>query len=183
MVKEKEDGRIQLIRIYKEKGSKKILEKLVLLYKKRLYLKAHKYKNAFESVDDAYGYAVIGLLKGVNKCNLDMPTVLLYIHQCIVGEITNEVGRRRRYNSSTKQLGDDVEGYKSLDETPLDILIDREDMETMLECLDDLERRVIKMKFWGGLPLWMIGRETGLGRQELTGVYHKALDKLKKNLP
>ncbi len=177
--------RIQLILEYKNKKSKSVIKKLVILYEKRLYKEAHKFKRLFESVDDAYGYAVIGLIKGLDRCDTTQPVpdVFSYIYHCIMGEVSNEAGRRRRYNNTTNQLDTDVEGSKSPDETPLDILMEGEDVETMLECLDNLERRVVKMRFWGGLPFWMIGRETGLGRQELAGIYHKALNRLRKNLP
>jgi RNA polymerase sigma-B factor len=196
------DGSRSLLREYREHGDRSARERLIAQYLPLVRGLARRHAGRGEQLDDLVQVGVIGLIKAIERFDLDRGVELpAYAIPTIAGEIKRHLRDRvapiklpRRQSGSAPERPPLVEslsagGADGDDSLLLGVLErgfelgeDRAVLERAFRVLDPRERRVLQLSYFAELPQSRIGTELGISQIHVSRLARRALAKLRVEL-
>lgn len=155
---------------------------------------AHRYDRRGEQLEDLVQVGALGLIKAVDRFRPERGVALgAFAAPTIVGEIKHHlrdrtwplsVPRRLRESRAPSEFvapeaeadaaGEDDETFTEVEDRAL--------LERALGALEERERRILELRFFGDLSQVEIAKELGISQVHVSRIQHGALEKLRSVL-
>jgi RNA polymerase sigma-B factor len=195
------DGSRSLLREYRESGDRAARERLIAQYLPLVRGLARRYAGRGEHLDDLVQVGVIGLMKAIERFDLDRGVELpAYAIPTIAGEIKHHLRDRvapikmpRPQGGSAAERPPLVESLSTggdgddsvlpgVLERGFELGEDRATLERAFRVLDPRERQVLQLSYFAELPQSRIGTELGISQIHVSRLVRRALAKLRTEL-
>ncbi|MGG7058385.1 sigma-70 family RNA polymerase sigma factor [Clostridium tertium] len=203
----------ELVQLY-QNGDNKALDELIQANTGIINKIANKYDgiNRELEFDDLFQNGVLGLIAAAKKYKFDIENkakfityavhyIDRYIHRCVNGGTSKEIGNNKLYSSCTslnittgeegekKELGEFIEdidhGFENIEEK-LFLKNLRKELEELMQTHNTLEQReILKFKYgWNTTPMKLedIANILGITINKVNNIEHMALRKLRNSM-
>lgn len=202
----------ELVQLY-QNGDNKALEELILANEGIIYKIANKYEgiNRELELEDLYQNGVLGLIAAAKKYRFDIEKkakfityavhyIDRYIHRCVNGGSSKDIGNNKLYNSCTSlnipigeendmELGELIEdidyGFENIEEK-LFLMNLRNELEEVMQSHNTLEQReVLKFKYgWNTSPMTLndIADIFNVTKDKAKSIEYMALRRLRNSM-
>ena len=188
-----------LLRRYHEDGDLQAREQLIEQYMSLVRSLARRYSYRGEQLDDLIQIGAIGLIKAIDRFDLDRgvelgrsPTIAELAEAAGVDEesVLEALESGRAYSSLSLSQGSSSEDGEEID--PLELLgeiehqyevsEDRAVLAPGFKALDDRERTILHLRFFEGLTQSQIAAQVGISQMHVSRLIRRALEKIRAEI-
>jgi RNA polymerase sigma-B factor len=190
-----ETDRRALLRAYRENGDVAARDRLIESFIPVVRSIAYRYAGRGEQLDDLEQVASVGLIKAIERFDLDRDVELMtYVFPTVVGELKRHFRDRgwsvtvpRRLKELHYRLSRLIEELTAtLGRSPTIAELAHEAgvelLASGLKALDERERRIVQLRFVEGLTQSQIAVEIGISQMHVSRLIRRALETLSEEI-